>query len=171
LAEEGNIVEAQEALNGVINEASSKYPVLAQFRQASLLLESGKANEAVAAYDALSISVENKRMRELALIFAAYALADSGDVKAVEQRVNGFSFDNPLRHAANEAIGLAKYSAGDIDGAREVFAKIIADPFVSNNVAGRVQLYIAQLLAQGAKAPVVEQNNVVETEVVQPPVQ
>ena len=65
------------------------YPLLARFRQASLLARDGKDAEAVAAYDALATAETNPRLRELALVLAANLLVDSGDVAAVQQRVGG----------------------------------------------------------------------------------
>ncbi len=154
LAEESNFADAQLALDQVVSNGSGQYPILAQFRLAALLLEDGKVQEAIAAYDALSTSLDNQRLRELALIFAAFALVDSGDVKAVEARVSGLlGSENPLRNKAKEAIGLTQYAAGDIDGARATFSEIVSDPLVGRESIGRVQIYIAQLISQGAKEP------------------
>ncbi len=173
LAEESNFADAQLALSQVVSDGSGQYPILAQFRSAALLLEEGKVQEAIAAYDALSTSLDNQRLRELALIFAAFALVDNGDVKAVEARVSGLlGPDNPLRNKAKEAIGLAQYAAGDIDGARATFTEIVSDPLAGAESIGRVQIYIAQLISQGAKEPIQTANETAtEAPAVQTPTQ
>src|SRR5690606_21918956 len=86
LAEAGDVAAAQEALNAVVADGSGGYPMLARFRQASLLASDGKTAEAVAAYDAIATTETNPRLREMALVLAANLLVDGGDVAAVQQR-------------------------------------------------------------------------------------
>lgn len=153
-AEDGDIPGALTALDAVEAAGTGGYPVLARFREASLLAREGRRDEAIAAYDALSTSVTEPRVRELALVLAANLLVDNGDVAAVRQRVGGLdSPDNPMRSAAREAIGLTQYRAGDIDASLETFEALLADPLVNQDVAGRVQIYVMQLIAQGAGNP------------------
>lgn len=151
LAETGDIAGAQQALNTVIAEGSGQYPALAQFRQAALLAKDGRKTEAVAAYDALSTSLANQELRDLAFLLAGYTLVDNGDVNAVATRVNGLiSPEHPMRNAAREAIGLTHYAAGDPGSARNIFEEIAADPTGSLEALGRIQLYLAQLTSEGA---------------------
>jgi hypothetical protein len=154
LAENGDVAGAQTALNTVVTEGSGGYPTLARFRQASLLAVDGKRDEAIAAYDALSTSETNPRLRELALVLAGYLLVDNQDVAAVRQRVGGLvEPSNPMRHAAREAIGLTQYASGDLDGALATFEEILADPLAGQELRGRVQVYAAQLASLGATGP------------------
>jgi hypothetical protein len=154
VAEGGDIPGAITALDAVETSGSGGYPILARFREAALLAKDGRTDEAIAAYDGLSTSVTEARVRELALLMAANLLVDRGDVAAVRQRVGSLDVpDNPLRNAAREAIGLAQYSAGDIDAALETFEALIADPQVNQDLAGRVQIYVMQLVAEGAGNP------------------
>lgn len=154
LAETGDIAGAQTALNAVVVDGTGGYPTLARFRQASLLARDGKPAEAIAAYDALATSETNPRLREMALVLAAYLLVDGGDVAAVLQRVGGLaSPENPLRNAAREAIGLTQYKAGDLASALVTFEQVLADPAVGPEVRNRVQIYVAQLIALGAEIP------------------
>ncbi|MCF6302347.1 MAG: tetratricopeptide repeat protein [Devosiaceae bacterium] len=154
LVQNGDMEAANIALNETIATGSGEYPTLARFAQASLLAREGKTAEAVAAYDALANTQKNTRMREMALLLAATALVDTGDVAGVNSRVAGLLTPlNPLRNVAREALGLAMYSAGDIDGARAEFVTIIADPAVSLDLLRRVQVYDAQLVSEGAKNP------------------
>lgn len=154
LAEDGDIFAAQEALEAIATNSGGQYPLLARFRQASLLAEDGKTAEAVVAYDVLGNTGSEPRVREIAQIMAANLLVDSGDVDGVRARVEGIITDtNPLRMAAREAIGLAQYAAGDIDGARATFAEALADPTGDAETAGRLQVYLAQVIAEGAADP------------------
>ena len=154
LAEGGDIAAAQEALNTIEAEGSGGYPVLARFREAALLAEEGKSAEAVAAYDALSTNENNTHLRELALVLAAYQLVDAGDVSGVETRVGALDNpDSPMRNSAREAIGLVKYQAGDLDGAQAAIEAALADPLLDQPSRNRLQIYLAQLVAEGAGAP------------------
>jgi hypothetical protein len=154
LAEAGDVAGAQTALNGVVTDGTGGYPTLARFRQASLLARDGKAADAIAAYDALATAETNPRLRELALVLAAYLLVDGGDVAAVLQRVGGLAVpENPMRNAAREAIGLTQYKAGDLNAAMATLEQVLNDPLSGQDVRSRVQLYVAQLVALGATGP------------------
>ena len=151
LAEGGDITGAQAALNEVAAQGTGGYPTLARFRQASLLARDGKRTEAIAAYDALATAETNARLRELALILAAYLAVDDGDVAAVQQRVVGLLDPaHPMRNAALEAVGLAQYKAGDLDAALRTLTEIAADPLAEKQVLSRAQVYVAQLVSLGA---------------------
>jgi|GEM_PF-77473 len=153
IADGTDFAAAQKALNDVIAQGSGGYPMLAQFREAALLAKNGKTDDAVAAYDALSTSLSNTHLRALALILGASLLVDKGDVAAVEQRVGGsITPADPLRNAARETLGLTQYKAGKLDDAMKSFSDIMADPNSSQDLRNRIQLYILQLLAEGAKA-------------------
>ena len=166
LAESGDTAAAQEALNAVVAEGTGGYPTLARFRQAGLLARDGQTAEAIAAYDALATAETNPRLREMALIFAAYLLVDGGDVNAVRQRVGGLAEpQSPMRNAAREAIGLTQYQAGDLAGALATFQEVLADPDAGQDLTGRIQIYAAQLEAMGAAAP---ERPVAETPAVAP---
>lgn len=155
LAEGTDIAAAQAALDKVAAEGSGGYPTLARFRRASLLAREGNTAEAVAAYDALATAETNSRLRELALALSAYLLVDNGDVAAVEQRVGGLMMpENPMRNAAREAVGLTQYKAGDLNAALATFESILNDPLASQEMSSRIQVYVAQLIAQGAEPAV-----------------
>jgi hypothetical protein len=154
-ADGSDLAAAEKALDEVIAQGSGAYPALAQFRQASLLAQQGKIDEAVAAYDALATNQSSTHLRELALVMGANLLVDKGDVAAVTQRVGGSIVpESPMRNAAREVLGLVQYKAGELDAAMTTFQAIIDDPLASRDLQSRVQLYVQQLLAEGA-APVV----------------
>jgi hypothetical protein len=143
---------AQQALGDLIAQTGGGYPMLAQFRQAALLAQDGKTDEAVAAYDALATTQTNSHLRELALVLSASLLVDKGDVSAVEQRVGGMlAPTSPLRNGAYEMMGLVQYKAGDLDAAMKSFQAIIDDPQANRDLRGRIQVFMSQLIANGAK--------------------
>lgn len=151
LAEGGNAEGARAALEDIASSGNGGYATLARFRQAGLLASAGERQEAIAAYDALATSETNPRLRELALVMAAYLLVDDADVQAVNQRVGGLAVEgNPMRNAAREAIGLAQYAAGDAAAAHATFEQIVNDPLVDSDMRGRAQVYASQLVALGA---------------------
>jgi hypothetical protein len=153
-ASSGNIADAQKALNDVIATGAGGYPTLARFRQASLLAKDGKTKQAVQAYDALSGTLKDKNLREVALVMAAYLLVDEGDVAGIQSRVDGLITPaDPMRNAAREAIGLAQYKAGKLDDALKTFKEIAADPQTPRDMQMRVAIYSGQLVAEGAKLP------------------
>lgn len=157
LAEDGDVEAAQTALNEVVAEGAGGYPSLARFRQASLLAADGKTDEAVAAYDAIATAETNPRLREMALVLAAYLLVDGGDVAAVQQRVGGLTGpESALRNAAREAIGLTQYKAGALDDALATLQQVTADPLAGQEQRARVEIYAAQLQAMGAGAEATE---------------
>ena len=151
LAEQGDVAAAQTALEAIADDGSSGYATLARFREAALHARVGERAEAIAAYDALATSAANPRLRELALVLAAYLLVDEGDPAAVRQRVGGLAVEGgPMRNAAREAIGLALFSAGENAAALDSFEQIVNDPLAERFIRERVQIYIAQLTAMGA---------------------
>ena len=58
-----------------------------------------------------------------------------------------------IRNAAREVMGLVQYRAGKLDDAMKSFQAIITDPLASRDAQNRVQIYILQLQAEGAKLP------------------
>jgi hypothetical protein len=145
----------KKALDDVIAQGSGGYPMLAQFREAALLAQTGKTDDAVAAYDALASAQTNPHLRELALVLGANLLIEKGDVAGVQQRVSGLlTPDSPMRNAAREALGLAQFKAGKLDDAMTTFQSIMDDPLAARDAQSRIQLYMQELEAQGAKAPV-----------------
>jgi hypothetical protein len=154
IADGTDLDAAKKALDGVVAQGSGGYPMLAQFREAALLAQNGKIDEAVAAYDGLATSLNNTHLRELALVLAGNLLIDKGDVAAVEQRVGGLITPaSPMRNAAREVMGLVQYKAGKLDDAVKNFQAILADPAAPRDAQNRVQIYILQLQAEGAKLP------------------
>lgn len=151
-----DLAAAKTALDGVMANGWGGYPMLAKFREAALLAQQGKTDDAVAAYDGLATSLDDVHLRELALVLAANALIDKGDVAAVQQRVGGLvTPTDPLRNAAREAIGLTQDKAGKLDDALATFQTILDDHLASQDEQERINVYARELVADGAKGPAV----------------
>lgn len=154
LIDEGKLAEAQKALDALASNGTGAYPMLAEFKKAGLLARQGDTKGAIAAYDSLAGGQSNPDIRSLALVLAANLLVDSGDVGAVETRVNGLvATNNAMANSAREALGLANYKAGKLEDARKNFQAVIDDPSATNDMRARMQVYIKQLVSQGLKLP------------------
>ena len=144
LFEEGKTEEAVAALDGLKADGTGQYPVLAQFKAASIL----EGDAAVAAFDTLATDAAvPAALQNLAAIGAAFLLVDGGDLAAVEQRVGALlDAENPYRHSAREAIALAAYAAGDLQRAGDTASAITADAETPASIRQRAQL-IADVVA------------------------
>lgn len=150
LAETGDLAGAQAALEAIGSDGPDGYAILSRFRAAALLAEQGDPQGAIAAYDALSSSLNETRLRELALILGAYLAVDHLDVAGVQARAGSLTGDDSaLRNQAREALGLAYYKAGDFEAARENFEAIAADPFTTQEMQVRAFVYLEQLSSAG----------------------
>jgi hypothetical protein len=147
-----DLAASEKALADLVTSTGGGYPTLARFRQAAALAQGGKIDEAVAAYDGLASSETNTHLRELALVLGANLLVDKGDIAAVQQRVGAMLItESSMRNAAREVVALTQYKAGQLDAALESFQAIVDDPNASRDLVGRIQIFISQLVAEGAK--------------------
>jgi len=149
LAEAGDTDGAIAAFRAIADDGPQGYATLASFREAALLGSTGDTQGAVAIYDTLGNSAPEARLRELALVLAAYLLVDSGDVPAVQTRIAGIIDGNsPMRLAAREALGLAQYRAGDIDAARASFETLASEAGANQDLQGRALVYLEFLSSE-----------------------
>ncbi|MBU1174963.1 MAG: tetratricopeptide repeat protein [Alphaproteobacteria bacterium] len=156
-AEAGEIDAALAALETVEKQGSGKYPVLGQFAEAAYLAQKGKVTEAIVLYDTLAASLDVVRLRELALVLAAFQLVDSADIGGIETRVGGLiAANSPFAGVAREALGLAQYKAGDFDAALATFEAAEVDVTASADLLARISVYVAQLDAEGATSVATE---------------
>lgn len=152
LADRGDLTGAEAALDAIAAESPDGYGILARFRAASLLAEQGDPQAAISAYDALSSSLDEVRLRELALILGAYLAVDHLDVAGVEGRAGALTGEeSPLRNQAREALGLAYFKAGDLEAARSNFELIAADPAAGQDMQLRAYVYLEQLASAGVE--------------------
>ncbi|MCB1516880.1 MAG: tetratricopeptide repeat protein [Hyphomicrobiaceae bacterium] len=148
--DDGDIADAQSRLNETIADGVDGYPDLARFAQAAILAEQGERKAALAAYDSLSTTLSDPDLRDLAALQAVSLMVDDGDVGAVEARLTALlAPDNGLHNVARELLALTQYAAGDKQAAHQTFSQIKADPLAGQNQLQRIELFDAQLTAEG----------------------
>jgi len=142
LAQEGKTDEALTALQSLETEGYGAYPVLAKLRTGTLLATRGDHAGAVAAFDAVANDgAVPAAIRDMARLRAALVLVDNGSHADVAARVETLTGDeNPLRHAAREALGLAAWKEGRGADALKLFEQVSADAAAPRNVRQRAEL-------------------------------
>lgn len=152
--EAGDLEAAQAALDETIATNVGQYPQLAQFAQAALLAQDGNLEEAKAAYAALTNSLSDARLREMAILQQATLLVDEGDVLGVQTLLATLlSTQGPMRSIAQELLALTQYAAGDGQAARITFEEIRSDPLATSELLQRIEIFDLQLISQGIKLP------------------
>jgi hypothetical protein len=136
--EEGKTADAEAAFAAIRHEG---YARLADLRRAAALGSQGKADEAVAAYDALANDQNAPQsIRDLARLRAGYILVDKLAPAELISRLG--SFDNeqsPWRGPAREIFALSAYRTGDYTMADRYLNAIIADQGVALELRQRAQ--------------------------------
>lgn len=151
LANDGQSDQALEQLRALEGDGFGQYPVLARMRAATVELERGEADAAVAAFDSIAAdrSVPTA-LREVARLRAAYILIDHGSYADVAERAEQLTApDNPLRHSAREAMGLAAFKEGRLADAKRLFDELLEDPAAPQGVAARAQVILDLIQASG----------------------
>lgn len=148
LAEQGKIEEARQAFSSFAADARSGHAALARFREAGLVGEAGDPAAAAGQFQALAEDDGVPRQyRDLArLLGGLYALDAGADGKAVAERLAPLDSDaSPYRFSAREIIALARMTAGDTDGAREMLTRLSEDSAAPAGVSARAQELLASL--------------------------
>ena len=154
LANEHNFDESLKRLDEVEKSDFGDYPFLAGLRKASIFMEQGDANKAVAEFDKIA---DNKKAPEIiqkvAKLRAAYILVDNGSFEDVEKRVKDLATDvDPTRIMAREALGLSAYKAGKMDEARYYFQKIADEGLEGIKATERSRLMLDLMQSSGDAA-------------------
>ncbi len=154
LAREGRQDEALAALRDLESSGSGSYPALARMRAATVLADSGDVGAAISDFSVIgNDSSVPAAVRDIARIRAGYLLVDNGSYDDVAAQVEGLSGpDNPMRHSAREALGLAAWKAGELTQAREWFAQITGDTGVPAGISQRAQMMLDIIAASGGAA-------------------
>ncbi|THF53732.1 tetratricopeptide repeat protein [Allorhizobium terrae] len=149
LAADGKTDEALKAFEALEKTGFGSYPVLAEFRSASLLAQKGDAKGAIAAFQALGKdNAVPEALRDVAHIRAGWLLIDNGTYEQVSAEVEALATPaNGMRSSAREALGLAAYKAGQLDRAREWFEQIVEDTQAPRNVSNRAQIMLDNIAA------------------------
>lgn len=151
LANDGQPDQALDELRALQTDGFGQYPVLARMRAATVELERGDVDAAIAAFDAIAAdrSVPDA-LAQVAQLRAAYILADHGSYTDVAQRVEQLTApDNPLRHSAREAMGLAAFQEGRLADAKRLFDELVADPAAPGSLTDRAEIILDLIKASG----------------------
>jgi hypothetical protein len=151
LARDGRQDEALAALRELEADGTGSYPALARMRAATVLADTGDAGAAISNFSAIgNDSSVPAAVRDIARIRAAYLLVDNGSYDDVVAQVEGLSgADNPMRHSAREALGLAAWKSGELTQAREWFEQITNDTGVPAGIGQRAQMMLDIIAASG----------------------
>jgi len=144
-AADGKNDDALAALKAVKH---SGYSQLARLREAAILADTGEAEKAVAAYDAIAADASvDPALADLARIRAGYLLVDTATPDALLGRLGKFDKDGEIwRHQAREIFGLAAWRTGDYVMADRYMNAIFADPETPAGMRQRAQVMV-QLIA------------------------
>jgi len=146
LANEGKTAEAEKAFEKLAGSHIG-YGIFGRFKEAALLLKEKKVKDAVAVYD--GIAADNGvpgPLQELALMKAAYALADTAPVAEIEALVSRFdNATSPWRSAAREVIAIAAYRGNDFSLADRKLNEILADLQSTAGAKQRARIFLSVL--------------------------
>lgn len=154
LADAGKNDDALAALQKIEETGFGDYPALARMRAAAILAGKGDAKGAIDAYAEIGANEsEPPAIRDVARIRAGYLLVDNGTYQQVADQVEQLSgADNPFRHSAREALGLAAWKAGDVENAKKWFELISGDQTAPTGVARHARLMLDLITAGGKPA-------------------
>jgi hypothetical protein len=151
--------EAEATLEGIAASAPRGYATLARLRLAAAQRESGKTNEAIAAYEALAKEGGvDPLLSDYALLQAAMLRIDTADFTEMQNRLTRLTAEtNPWRYSARELLALAAEKAGKTEDAREEYRHLLSDPKTPPSIAERARVMMAMLteaeLAKAAPPP------------------
>lgn len=133
--------QAAGAFADLAKDDATGYPALARMKEAAILREQGKNEEAVAAYVALADErTADAGLRAFARIYAAQLMSLSGkplaEVEAVLKPLTEKA-DSPFAALAKEQLALAAHTAGDDAKARALFEEISAAQKASSSLRQR----------------------------------
>ena len=150
LADGGDTDAALAELRTLEADGAGRYDLLARLRAAALLAETDPGG-AVASYRAVADDGDTPdAITDVARLRAAYLLVDHGTPAEVEALAAPLANPNdPMRHSAREAMGLAALRAGDLPGAAARFEAILGDQSAPQGVTARAGEMLAFLRSQG----------------------
>lgn len=153
LQQAGKTDEAEKALTAILGDGSAAYRTLAGLRLAALLASTGKAADAVAAYDAVAKDASTDRhLRSFAALQAATIRVDTADWTEMQNRLNELvKDDSAWRYSARELLGLAAYKAGNLEEAEKQYQSLMGERSVPNGVLKRAQMMLEVILSASAK--------------------
>lgn len=117
---------AVAALSALSQDGTAGYAALASLRSAAVLLEQGKWEDAVAAYDGLAANDDaSAHMREYAQLLAAMVVAENSVDDVVRARLDTLAAsDGVWKTSAQELIAVLDFRSGDLDAAEQAFSQL-----------------------------------------------
>ncbi|MEO1066820.1 MAG: tetratricopeptide repeat protein [Pseudomonadota bacterium] len=155
LTNDGDAAGAQRIMDELAADGTGKYPMLAQFRSAALLVKEAKNAEAVAAYDALSKDgAVPTDLQDFATLQAGLAAVDVESFDAVKSRLGGLVLEeNPWRNLAREALALSAWRAKQVDEAARLVAEVLAEQNTPQGLRPRIQILRDLIISSGGTLP------------------
>lgn len=139
LVTEDKVDEAIRAFADVSDGKSDGYALLARFRTAGLLAQSGDYAGAADTYKSLAADSDlDQSYRDLAIVLGALQeLNTSEDIGLVSRLSALDTGTNPWRHNAREALGVSALKSGDKARARDIFKALSEDATAPRGLARR----------------------------------
>jgi hypothetical protein len=146
-AEAGQTSEAIAALQALSSDANTGYGVVAGFREAQALGESGDRDGAVAVLDRIAKDGDaGDLLQELAQLFTVMWLIDDAPAADIEKRLSELTgAEAPWRFSARELAAVLKLREGDLEGARTGFKTLSEEAGVPNGIRTRAREMVAAL--------------------------
>jgi hypothetical protein len=131
------------------------YRALAKMQQAAAEVSAGALPEAARLYDEAAEDVSDPLLADLARLKAAYLIADTIDLSALEARLTPLMQQGaPYEVLARELLGAKAFAVGDYAKAREAYSYLTVSLEAPGGVQARAQAAIAAIdAAQAASAP------------------
>ena len=147
LASEGRVEEALEAFGALADSGDSGYRILAGLRQASLLVEAGDNEAAVAIYEEIaSTKGVEAHFRDMAIVLGALNALDDGDPAALTERLAPLTVESSSwRYSARELTALLAMRMGEEDRAVELLLSLADDLAAPSGIRARAAELLAAL--------------------------
>ena len=140
--------DAEKALREISGSSQGGYRALARMKLAALDQASGKADEAVKAYDGIAADTGvDGLMRGLASIKSAMLRIDAADWTEMQNRLTPLKVDkNPWQLSARELLGLSAWKAGRVEDAEAEYLALIGKEGLPQGMKQRVEVMLALIL-------------------------
>lgn len=160
LAREGDLEGAKTAFGGLRETGPRVYRTMARMEYAALLEAEGDLEGAVTEFDAAAELANDDVMRFSAQMRAAYIAADTGDLAALQTRLNPIiNSETRFSFLARELLAIEAWEAGDNDLARDTLQALTLAFDAPEAVRQRAQVALSVIgpapspSADGATAP------------------
>ncbi len=136
--------QAAAAMAELAGTAKTDYRTLAALRRAALLAETGKIDEATAAYETVAAGEADRIYRDLATLRAIVLQLEKADPIALDARLQGLA-GGPWRHTAVEMQALIAQRQGDTAKAAALFKQLADDATAPQGLRARAAEMLAVL--------------------------